>query len=702
MSHHNHEGEKVKVEDEPLQNGNHQHEPSNQKFLSIMNHLKTRVHRNKLAKLNSPDSPGDASSVNINGYTSSKSNKSQGQKSTRSEHKQIGHSVRFHRSSASLSILDEMTTNKDSIDNDHEKNDKIAKGLHNSILANGNKKVHRPENGLELRANSVPIKMNKKTDELELKFFKTNTFFLEIPYRSSLKTQTEKNRTKNFQIRDEDFHTIFGNVSSKEHLVIAYPCAWQKEIFMHGRVFLSTNHLSFYACFLHSEESVQIPYKDITSVTREESAVIIPNAIKLRTKNDDEYLFACYVPREKIFANIFRMWQNALLDRPLDFHQLRAIIVVDQRSPSESNIDSEEDINTVNSDDYIHKFNDVSQSNPAISNGVSKSESPSSARSSNSLPQPLDSSNGTVSSKSDIDTLTCPSSCLCENHLAKTYINQTFNFDVDTLYELIFGDNSCTRDFFAEQKYLDYTFGEWTLNTTNSKRERTVKYRTINQSILGTNMIQCRERHILEEEKPHSVYVVTTEAYSEGMKYADTFYILTRFCMVQKDAEHSSLLISAEPKFIKYVNVFIRAIIEKNIISSVGVEVSDRVRRLAAEQRKASDRQSVEKRISQPQQESPTKEATDIIAPEEKIEEIPSVTDTMLPKLEIALPKLEMPLPTPEKIITHESNQFNLNVIFAICFLLTQAVLWYKLFSLERIVIIPASFCSDYCKNIPK
>ncbi|CAM4951778.1 unnamed protein product [Rotaria socialis] len=296
MPHHNHEGEKANVEDEPLQNGNHQHEPSNQKFLSIMDHLKMRVQRNKLAKLNSPDSPDDASSVNINGYTSSKSNKSEGQESTRSERKQIGNSVRFHRSSASLSILDEMTTNKDSIDNDHEKNDKIAKGLHNSILANGNKKVHRPENGLELRTNSVPIKMNKKTDELELKFFKTNTFFLEIPHRS-------------------DFHTIFGNVSSKEQLIVAYPCAWQKEISTHGRAFLSTNYLSFYACFLQSEESVQIPYKDITSVTREKSAVIIPNAIKLRTKNDDEYLFACYVPREKIFANIFRMWQNALLDR---------------------------------------------------------------------------------------------------------------------------------------------------------------------------------------------------------------------------------------------------------------------------------------------------------------------------------------------------------------------------------------------------
>ncbi|CAM4778288.1 unnamed protein product [Rotaria magnacalcarata] len=643
MLRHDHEGKKATVDDEPLQNGDHQDEPSNRSFLSVMDHLKMRVQRKKTVKLNS--------SENINEYTSSKSNKSEGQESTRSERKQIGNSVYFHRSSASLSILDEMTTNNNSIDNDHEKNDKIAKELHHSILANGNNKIHRPENGLELRTSSVPIKMNKKTDELELKVFKTDTFFLEIPYRSELKAQTQKHRTKNFQIRDEDFHTIFDNVSSKEQLIIAYPCAWQKEIFMHGHVFLSTNYVSFYACFLTWKESIQIPYKDIISVTKEKSAAIIPNAIKLRTKNDKEYLFASYAPREKIFVNIVRMWQNASLDQPLDFHQLRALIVVDQRNPSESSIDS---------DDCIHKSDDVSQSNPAISNGVSKSESPStsssSARSSKSLPQQLDSSNHTVSSKSDIDTVTYPSKCSCANHLAKTYINQTFNFDVDTLYELIFGDNSCTRDFFAEQKYLDYTFGEWTLNTTNRKRERTVTYGTINQSILGTNMIQCREKHILEEENPHSVYVVTTEAYSEGMKYADTFYVLTRYCLVQKDAEHSSLLICAEPKFIKYVIGFIKAIMEKNIVSSIGVEVNDRVRRLVAEEKKARDRQPVEKQISQPQQESSTKELTDIIVPEEKIEEIPSVKDTVLPKLEITS------LPTPEKIIAHEIKPFYVSV----------------------------------------
>ena len=115
------------------------------------------------------------------------------------------------------------------------------------------------------------------------------------------------------------------------------------------------------------------------------------------------------------------------------------------------------------------------------------------------------------------------------------------------------------------------------------------------------------------------------------------------------------------------------------------------VRKLVAQQRKTSNRQSVEKRISQCEEE-PTKETTDITVPEEKIEEIPSVKEALLPKLEITLP-------TPEKIITLESKRFNFNVIFAICFLLIHAILWYKLFSLEKNVITPASFCSEYCKT---
>lgn len=73
--------------------------------------------------------------------------------------------------------------------------------------------------------------------------------------------------------------------------------------------FLHLNHKRYWFFQL------RIPYKDIISLTREKSALVIPNAIKLQTKDQNEYLFASYIPREKMFVSILRIWQNALLDQ---------------------------------------------------------------------------------------------------------------------------------------------------------------------------------------------------------------------------------------------------------------------------------------------------------------------------------------------------------------------------------------------------
>jgi hypothetical protein len=43
------------------------------------------------------------------------------------------------------------------------------------------------------------------------------------------------------------------------------------------------------------------------------------------------------------------------------------------------------------------------------------------------------------------------------------------------------------------------------------------------------------------------------------MKYTDAFYVATRFCMTQRDAEHCSLRVTAEVKYIKNVNSFIKS-----------------------------------------------------------------------------------------------------------------------------------------------
>lgn len=60
-------------------------------------------------------------------------------------------------------------------------------------------------------------------------------------------------------------------------------------------------------------------------------------------------------------------------------------------------------------------------------------------------------------------------------------------------------------------------------------------------------------------EKSKLIYVLSSEVYNEGMKYTDAFYVATKFCMTQRDAGHSFLHATAEVRYTKNVNSFIRS-----------------------------------------------------------------------------------------------------------------------------------------------
>lgn len=45
------------------------------------------------------------------------------------------------------------------------------------------------------------------------------------------------------------------------------------------------------------------------------------------------------------------------------------------------------------------------------------------------------------------------SSCNCESHLTRTYADRSFTLNVDTLFQLLFSDNSFTQNFHNAQKF---------------------------------------------------------------------------------------------------------------------------------------------------------------------------------------------------------------------------------------------------------
>ncbi|CAF1558478.1 unnamed protein product, partial [Didymodactylos carnosus] len=56
-----------------------------------------------------------------------------------------------------------------------------------------------------------------------------------------------------YRQRSEDFKRIFNDLPREERLIVDYSCAWQKEILIQGRMFLSQNYLCFHANFLKWE-----------------------------------------------------------------------------------------------------------------------------------------------------------------------------------------------------------------------------------------------------------------------------------------------------------------------------------------------------------------------------------------------------------------------------------------------------------------
>ncbi|XP_061737893.1 protein Aster-A isoform X2 [Nerophis ophidion] len=128
-----------------------------------------------------------------------------------------------------------------------------------------------------------------------------------------------------YKQRNEDFRKIFKKLPDTERLIVDYSCALQKDILLQGRLYLSENWLCFYSNIFRWETTITILLKDVTSMTKEKTAKLIPNAIQISTDNE-KHFFTSFGARDRSFMMIFRLWQNALMDKSLSPKELWHIV----------------------------------------------------------------------------------------------------------------------------------------------------------------------------------------------------------------------------------------------------------------------------------------------------------------------------------------------------------------------------------------
>ncbi|RYG96037.1 hypothetical protein EON65_55025 [archaeon] len=65
--------------------------------------------------------------------------------------------------------------------------------------------------------------------------------------------------------------------------LLDFSCAVESTVLLHGRMYISTRFICFYSNLFGLEKKIRIPYSHIKNITKENTAMVIPNAIAIST-----------------------------------------------------------------------------------------------------------------------------------------------------------------------------------------------------------------------------------------------------------------------------------------------------------------------------------------------------------------------------------------------------------------------------------
>ncbi|XP_053547256.1 protein Aster-A [Bombina bombina] len=424
-----------------------------------------------------------------------------------------------------------------------------------------------------------------------------------------------------YKQRNEDFRKIFKKLPDSERLIVDYSCALQKDILLQGRLYLSENWICFYSNIFRWETTITIQLKDIQCIKKEKTAKLIPNAIQVCTETE-KHFFTSFGARDRSFLLIFRLWQNALLDKTLSPRELWHI--VHQCYGTELGLTSEDDdyvsprelLNGLGVSDEFPEGTDLSDTSSRGDSKLSTSlplpatDSFTSLASSDGMPSEeaamhsdaqsdsqLDgSSSQTVTPLSEmagtglLDSLpaldllpdeelpTDPSnnssstqdedgSCPAKDTLSadlsgRLHINAVYHISAERLQQALTSDTVFMNEFMAQRKFTDVLMSPW-VRENSGKQTRVINYTIPINNPLGPKSAPAVETQAVYSQRG-SVWVMEAQVVTQGIPYQDYFYTAHRYCIFTVAKNKSRLRVSSEICYRKQPWSLVKAIIEKN------------------------------------------------------------------------------------------------------------------------------------------
>uniref|UniRef100_A0A673Z671 Si:zfos-943e10.1 n=1 Tax=Salmo trutta TaxID=8032 RepID=A0A673Z671_SALTR len=167
--------------------------------------------------------------------------------------------------------------------------------------------------GLSVKKESKTLEKTRKPlsleeTQLELLLQQSKTFTRQASVRSrtldvdrSLERTVSIGSQSSFIKHNKTFHKLFPDIPETEDLLHAYICALQKEVLYHGRLYVTKHHACFHSSVLLKDTKLVIPVTSVQIVKKQNTALLVPNALSIRTTEGEKYLFVSLRNREACY-----------------------------------------------------------------------------------------------------------------------------------------------------------------------------------------------------------------------------------------------------------------------------------------------------------------------------------------------------------------------------------------------------------------
>ncbi|XP_076277317.1 protein Aster-B [Lasioglossum baleicum] len=403
---------------------------------------------------------------------------------------------------------------------------------------------------------------------------------LKIPHEGKKEARGgERNKKKSswynvlyptYKSRSDDFKRIFKDVPDDERLVVDYSCALQREILVHGRLYVSQNYVCFYANIFSWETVVSLRWKDVTSITKERTAIVIPNAMTISTATD-KFFLTSFGARDKTYVMLFRVWQNALIGKPMSSAEMWQLVhscYGDQLGLTSDDEDYVPPLPPADDDKLstrlsVESFPEVESSNvDSLATGVAEHRS---LREQKLLETDLSDTTESEAEKHALKPSIRTSAVCTSSHEGRQIGKTTLPIQIDHLFTLLFTNSKFFLDFQAARKTTDLVQSSWTQNEQTGQKVRTLSFTIALSQAIGPKTSQITETQImLPSSRPGQFYGIDVETVNAGIMYADSFSVQLHYCVHSVSENETDLTIYAQIKYRKNVWGFIRSVIEKN------------------------------------------------------------------------------------------------------------------------------------------